>query len=184
MLRAWVLQVNEIDRRLFQRIFGWNGKVFLDRLMIVATKSGDGQLYGVVGLLYTLWNGLAGIPFVYAAVVGFLFELPLYELAKNKIQRPRPFEELGKIKHLMAPPDKFSFPSGHTAAGFLMIYLLSTVMPQFAPFFFIWAGIIGFSRVYLGLHYPTDVLAGAILGIMTGHLGLVISDFVFRSAYF
>jgi len=57
-----------------------------------------------------------------------------------------------------------SFPSAHTAFAFMMAVLLSRWFPRYQFIFFIIAGLIGWTRIYLGLHYPTDVIAGALLG--------------------
>jgi undecaprenyl-diphosphatase len=66
------------------------------------------------------------------------------------------------------PADEFSFPSGHTAAAFVMVSILGSFYPVLLLPLVILASFIGISRVYLGVHYPSDVLAGAILGIVCG----------------
>jgi undecaprenyl-diphosphatase len=63
-------------------------------------------------------------------------------------------------------PDGWSFPSGHTAAAFSGAWVASTVWPRRAPLFFGLAATVGFSRIYVGAHYPGDVLAGATLGMV------------------
>ena len=62
------------------------------------------------------------------------------------------------------PSDKYSLPSGHTAAAFLMASLLAAFYPAMAVVVFVWAGCIGASRLLLGVHYLTDLIAGALLG--------------------
>ena len=86
-------------------------------------------------------------------------------LLKYSINRPRPFETNPKIIKA-GKGGSPSFPSGHASEAFATATSLSLIYPKWyviAPAF-AWAGIVGYSRMYLGVHYPSDVLAGAILG--------------------
>jgi undecaprenyl-diphosphatase len=65
----------------------------------------------------------------------------------------------------VTPSDKFSLPSGHTAAAWLMASIVAHYYPPFALLAYSWAALIGLSRVLLGVHYPSDVFAGTLLGI-------------------
>jgi undecaprenyl-diphosphatase len=94
----------------------------------------------------------------------------LAELGKVIVHRHRPFE------HQLGPASStHSFPSGHTATSFACATVLSSVAPRWRVPFFVLAALIGFSRVYNGMHYPTDVLAGAVLGVLTALLLLAAS---------
>jgi undecaprenyl-diphosphatase len=89
----------------------------------------------------------------------------LAELGKVIVQRHRPFE------HQLGPASStHSFPSGHTATSFACATVLSSIAPRWRVPFFVLAALIGFSRVYNAMHYPTDVLAGAVLGVLTALL--------------
>lgn len=86
---------------------------------------------------------------------------------KFLIERERPLHLLGMASKLSSGPGEIldpSFPSGHAAYAFMMANLLAIWFPRYRYIFFIIAGFIGWTRIYLGLHYPTDVIAGALLG--------------------
>jgi undecaprenyl-diphosphatase len=85
---------------------------------------------------------------------------------KALFRRKRPFIDVVRALVIGRRPDGWSFPSGHTAAAFSGAWVASTVWPRRAPFFFGLAATVGFSRIYVGAHYPGDVLAGATLGMV------------------
>lgn len=87
----------------------------------------------------------------------------LAEVGKAVIARHRPFET-----QLGAPSSTHSFPSGHSATSFACATVLSSLAPRFRVPFFVLAALIAISRVYNGLHYPTDVVAGSLLGVLVG----------------
>jgi undecaprenyl-diphosphatase len=71
-------------------------------------------------------------------------------------------------KPLVSTPHSGSFPSGHTSASFACATVLAAIAPRLAVTFFVLAVAIGFSRIYVGVHYPLDVLGGAALGVLVG----------------
>ena len=74
---------------------------------------------------------------------------------------------------LVAIPHSHSFPSGHTATAFAAATVLSALVPRAAPAFYVLAAAIGYSRLYVGVHWPLDVVAGAVIGVATALLLLV-----------
>ncbi|MCX7100146.1 MAG: phosphatase PAP2 family protein [Methylobacter sp.] len=135
------------------------------------SKTGDGQLYIIIaGLLY--WYEGFESPFLQAVLLAFLIERPIYFVLKNGLKRNRPQAALKNFRSIITPSDKFSFPSGHTSAAFMMATLLSFYFPLFMIPLYCWAALVGFSRVILGVHFPTDILVGVILGISTALFSL------------
>jgi undecaprenyl-diphosphatase len=125
------------------------------------------------------WAGRLGLVWVaIALVLAILWRRPslfltlvvadavadlLAELGKSIIGRHRPFET-----QLGPPSSTHSFPSGHAATAFACATVLASFAPRWRVPFFVLAALIAISRIYNGLHYPTDVLAGAALGVGVG----------------
>ena len=93
-------------------------------------------------------------------------------LLKNMVRRIRPYETVRGLTLLVKKPWDFSFPSGHTGSSFASAVVLYRRLPRKAgvPALLL-AGLIGLSRLYVGVHYPSDVLAGMFTGIISGCLG-------------
>lgn len=98
-------------------------------------------------------------------------------ILKNLIGRIRPYEVVEGLQCIVAPAHDASFPSGHTGASFASAVAIYRQIPKkFAVFFIVLASLIAFSRLYVGIHYPTDVLGGLVTGIGIGLLVNVIGD--------
>ena len=142
----------------------------LTRASRYLSKTGDGQLYLLIaGLIY--WHEGLSL-FLQALLTAFLIERPVYFVLKNGLKRDRPQAAIQNFRSIITPSDKFSFPSGHTSAAFMMATLLGYYFPPLMIPLYCWAALVGFSRVVLGVHFPTDTLVGVILGISTALFSL------------
>lgn len=134
------------------------------------SKSGDGWIYLIVGILSILFPDQDNLIFI-TLLCAFVIERVLYYLLKNTLKRKRPFNIIN-IKNHVVPSDSFSFPSGHTSSAFLFATLMSHFYPLLTIPFILWATGIGFSRIILGVHFLTDILIGMIIGICVAQLTL------------
>jgi len=118
-----------------------------------------------INIFYALTD--VTIVWLMVGITAFAIELVCYKIIKQLTTRVRPFQANIGIHNLVEPQDQYSFPSGHTAAATVAALLFSIATPILIPAFLSLAIVIGLSRVYLGVHYPTDVLMGFALGVFS-----------------
>lgn len=138
----------------------------LNRLMPVFTVLGGAAFTVLVGLALIICGGSSGVGWdAAAALAGSQL---IVQVAKRCITRRRPYLDIPgtNIWKRFVLKD-YSFPSGHTTAGFALATALSIHYPAIAPVVLLMAAAIGFSRIYMGMHYPTDVFVGAVIGIVS-----------------
>lgn len=136
------------------------------------SRTGDGHIYILASLALALLDPERGMAFLTAGALAYSLDVSLYLVLKNAIKRDRPAMRIDFYEAWITPSDKFSFPSGHTAAAFLFAALIASFYPAFALPCYLWASMIGASRVLLGVHYPSDIAAGALLGSGAALVGL------------
>jgi undecaprenyl-diphosphatase len=172
LLRDAVLKrmrpLQRLDAWLYLAVNGFPHAPRSDRLANLVTVWATGGWIWAAGLLGArlfgarrskgnFWELLAGI-------VGatWIVEFPI----KAAFRRRRPFVDIVRALVVGKKPGSWSFPSGHSASSFAGALMLSQVWPRRSPIFFALAAAVGFSRVYVGAHYPGDVAVGAAAGMV------------------
>ncbi|MBU2965155.1 phosphatase PAP2 family protein [Amphritea sp. 2_MG-2023] len=164
------------DVSLYYLCFGTCRLPVMPTLSRLISKLGDGSLYLIIGLLLAWLEPKHGGEFLLAGLFVFAIELPVYLYLKQLIKRDRPCDRFADVTPQITPADKFSLPSGHAAAAFVFASLLAVYYPAFMMLGYTLAGLIALARVFLGVHYPTDILAGAVLGLVSAVIGLNLID--------
>ena len=152
---------------------------FFNEFWILITHLGDGGWFWIVlGILLLLFKKtrVIGITLLISlGINGLLTNLTL----KDFFARPRPFNVSDGITTLIKRPRSFSFPSGHTSVSFAGALVLYKMMPKKVGIpAVVLAAMIGFSRMYVGVHYPTDVLGGISVGIIASRVSYYWIGFV------
>lgn len=142
----------------------WGQGLGTRRFFAIVSRLGDGVFWYVLMAVLIVADGLAGLAASAHLAATGVVALTLYKLLKRWTRRPRPFASDVRIRAWIAPLDEFSFPSGHTlhAVAFTLVALAH--YPLLAPLLLPFAGCVAVSRVVLGLHYPSDVLAATAIG--------------------
>lgn len=134
------------------------------QLLRATSRLGDGLIwYALMALLLARYGGEALLPVLHMIFVGAV-GAATYAMVKRGTSRPRPYQALQTIAVGAPALDAFSFPSGHTLHATSFSLVACSYYPGLAAFLLPFAFLTALSRVMLGLHYPSDVLAGAALG--------------------
>ncbi len=145
-------------------------KTSLRFFFTLCSRLGDGPLWAAVAITLMLFGQRRERLAVAAASVTAVLAISAFCNLKKMVRRRRPFELWPELTCLVRPPDRYSFPSGHTMTAFSMYGTFAILLPGYGWFFGVAAVLIGLSRIFLGAHYPSDVLAGGVLGVVMGHL--------------
>ena len=173
-MKKLVNKVRDLDRALFRAVF----RLKWPPLTVVM------RAFTVVGTAGALWGFLAAGAFLVTGLrpshvlvpwVAVALSWTLAEGAKYLFNRARPVIDDTEMAPLIKTPSSSSFPSGHSATAAAGALSLSAVYPSFAPALLLSGFLVALSRVYLGVHYPFDVLAGVLIGTATAGAVLAVA---------
>lgn len=136
------------------------------------SRLGDGVFWYALMAALPIVFGESAWPVVLQMIVAGTAGVLLYKWLKSKTLRPRPYQAYPDIVAGAAPLDSFSFPSGHTLHAVSFSLVACTHFPALEPVLFPFAALVALSRPILGLHYPSDVLAGAAIGAVLASIVL------------
>ncbi|MES1195589.1 MAG: phosphatase PAP2 family protein [Steroidobacter sp.] len=134
------------------------------KFFAVVSRLGDGVFWYTLMVLFPLIDGKHGMYPALRMVVAGVAGLALYKYLKSRLVRERPYINFAGVMAGTKVLDRYSFPSGHTLHAVSFTILICTSYPQLGWLCIPFAVLVAASRVVLGLHYPSDVLAGASIG--------------------
>jgi undecaprenyl-diphosphatase len=152
------------DQRLMRRVNRWHAPRWIRVWMICATRGGDGWLWYTLGLVILLFGDGDRFVAVGTALLAAALGIGIFLKVKKATGRRRPCAFEPHCWSTLLPPDQFSFPSGHTITAFSVALSLGTYYPMLLPGLLFCAVSIAASRILLGMHFLSDVLAGAAVG--------------------
>ncbi len=172
-MQVWVQRVDSVELRLCELINRSCRRRMVRRFFATISRLGDGVFWCALMALLPLFYGPAGAAVSFQMGLVGIIGVVVYQYLKSRLVRQRPYVSCGAITLGAAPLDAYSFPSGHTlhAVSFTLIALAD--YPHLFWVLVPFAALVAASRVVLGLHYPTDVVVGALLGAALAHTSIL-----------
>lgn len=167
--------IQNIDNYILQYIQNNMRTPIMDIIMPLITSIGNGlTIWMLIGAIFVItkkyrkYGFMIILSLILSFIVGNLSLKPL-------IGRIRPFDVVPLLDTLLIkPPTDFSFPSGHTMSAFASAVVLFYMDKKVGTLALILSTLIGFSRLYLYVHYPSDVFCGMLIGILLGNVSIIL----------
>ena len=157
------------DHRLMRKIHRWRAPRWFRILMIMMTRLGDGWLWYSIGLILLVFGGSQKFLAIGSATAAAAAGNFLFRTLNHASRRKRPCELEPHCWASILPPDKYSFPSGHSITSFAIALSIGMFYPDLQIVLLAVALLIASSRIILGMHFLSDVLAGSAIGILLGY---------------
>jgi undecaprenyl-diphosphatase len=162
------------DHRLMRRVHRWRAPRWIRLWMICATRGGDGWLWYALAFFVLLYGGEERFAAVGAAGLASGAGIGLFLWLKRVANRKRPCHIEPHCWSTLLPPDRFSFPSGHSITAFAVALPLSLFYPPLMAAWLFCAASVAVSRILLGMHFLSDVAAGSTLGALLGYTAFLL----------
>ena len=163
---------NYLEGGICQKINRLSQREWIRLIFSVISKLGDGGFWAMAGLAILAIQGGAALPGILQMIVTGTVGVVIYKVLKCRLVRERPYINHGGILCGTAPLDRYSFPSGHTLHAVSFTTMIADVEPLLLPVAIPFAILVAASRVILGLHYPSDVIVGAVIGAALGSVSI------------
>lgn len=167
--------VRILDEKILILIQEYIRQPWANGFWITVTHLGDFGWFWIISALVLLIckkTRVVGLSALISLAAGALIT---NMILKNVVERIRPYDTIPDLILLIERQSDFSFPSGHTCASFAAATALYLYLPRkWGCLFLIFACLIAFSRLYVGVHYPSDVAAGAVIGVGCGYFGYML----------
>jgi len=166
------------DHKLMHRVNRWSAPRWIRVWMLCATRGGDGWLWYALGLILVIYGGEQRFAAIGAGASAAVAGIFLFRALKRTSRRKRPCEIEPHCWASILPPDKYSFPSGHSITAFAVAISLGLFYPFLWSLLLVVAFLIAVSRIILGMHFLSDVLAGSAIGVTLGVISYHIFAFI------
>jgi undecaprenyl-diphosphatase len=163
------------DHNLMRLVNRWPAPRWIRLWMICATRGGDGWLWYTVGAAILLFGGGARFAAVSAGMLAAGSGIAVFLSLKRAANRRRPCAFEPHCWATLLPPDQFSFPSGHTITAFAVAVSLAHFYPDLTFGLLFCALSVAASRILLGMHFLSDVVAGAAIGMLLARAAVFFS---------
>lgn len=172
MILSLIKYITDLDKKIILKIRNHRHPL-LTKILMVITHSGSGTTWIAVAIILLILemikvDVLVSQTTVLRSMACALIAWWIGSLIKKKVNRPRPEETIPGFEAEIRAPKCQSFPSSHTSSAVALYVALWMSVHSYTPAVGYWALLVSFSRVYLGVHFPSDLLGGAILGMICG----------------
>ncbi|HVW85888.1 MAG TPA: phosphatase PAP2 family protein [Bryobacteraceae bacterium] len=158
------------DHNLMRRVNRWRAPRWIRWWMLLATRAGDGWLWGLVGIAVLLSSDAMRFRAIEAAACAVAGGIAIFHKVKRVFCRKRPLDIEPHCWAHIVTRDKFSFPSGHSTTAFAVAVSVGSFYPEIMPALLVLAANVAISRVIVGMHFLSDVLAGSGIGALLGYV--------------
>lgn len=173
-MNLYMNRLHAIDTSLCLRFNRTSRYLWVRLLFRTVSRLGDGVFWYTLMAAILVTQLQAGFkPVMHMALAG-LAATVVYKSIKGRASRPRPYEVIQAVQLGMMPLDRFSFPSGHTLHAVVFTIIATAYFPVLIWLLYPFLFLVAMSRVVLGLHYPTDVVVGAILGVLIANISFMV----------